>query len=61
VESLRERGYFLGGPLPRWFDDDGLLMQRLLQPPHWDTINLAFDDDRELVRLVREDWESLAG
>lgn len=61
AERLRERGYFLGGPLPRWFDDDGLLMQRMNHRPHWESINLAFDDDRELVRLVREDWESLAG
>jgi hypothetical protein len=61
VELLRQRGYFLGGPLPRWFDDDGLLMQRMEHRPHWESINLAFDDDRELVRLVREDWESLAG
>lgn len=59
AEQLREKGYFLGGPLPRWFDDDGLLMQRLLNRPHWESINLAFDDDRELVRLVREDWEKV--
>jgi len=60
VEKLRERGYFLGGALPRWFDDDGLLMQHLLHRPHWEGINLAFDDDRELVRLVQEDWQNLA-
>ena len=29
VEILRRRGYFLGGALPRWFDDDGLLMQKV--------------------------------
>ena len=28
VETLREQGYFLGGILPRRFDEDGLLMQK---------------------------------
>lgn len=35
VESLRRRGYFLGGALPRWFDSDGLLMQKVLKRPDW--------------------------
>jgi len=26
VDILRNKGYFLGGVLPRWFDEDGLLM-----------------------------------
>ncbi|MHC1742349.1 MAG: hypothetical protein AB9873_04865 [Syntrophobacteraceae bacterium] len=30
VDSLRSRGYFFGGVLPRWFDVDGLLMQKVL-------------------------------
>jgi RimJ/RimL family protein N-acetyltransferase len=27
VSILQDRSYFLGGVLPQWFDDDGLLMQ----------------------------------
>jgi hypothetical protein len=29
VDILRRKGYFLGGSLPRWFDEDGLLMQKV--------------------------------
>ncbi len=28
VVDFSVRGYFLGGVLPRWFDSDGLLMQK---------------------------------
>ncbi|MBN1106361.1 MAG: hypothetical protein JXL84_23345 [Deltaproteobacteria bacterium] len=57
VEILRERGYFLGGALPRWFDDDGLLMQKILKRPDWEGINLYGDRAAEILRLVRADWE----
>lgn len=57
VERLRSRGYFLGGILPRWFDTDGLLMQRLYHTPDWDTIQILLDRSREIVRMVREDWQ----
>lgn len=54
---LRERGYFLGGPLPRWLDTDGLLMQRLLCPPDFDENQLYSDRAREILALVRRDEE----
>jgi hypothetical protein len=57
VETLRDRGYFLGGALPRWFDDDGLLMQKILKRPDWDGICLYTDRAAEILRLVRADWE----
>ncbi len=57
VQSLREQGYFLGGPLPRWFDTDGLLMQKLLCPPDFGEIQLHSDRAREILALVRQDWE----
>ncbi len=56
VDTLRERGYFLGGALPRWFDDDGLLMQKRIGAPCWDTIVLAYDRARRLLEWVRRDW-----
>ncbi len=60
VEFLRQRGYFLGGLLPRWFDNDGLLMQRLAGHPHWDSINLEYDRARTLLSLVRQDWRQVS-
>jgi hypothetical protein len=57
VTVLRERGYFLGGLLPRWFDDDGMLMQKVIGKPDWEGINLYSDRAREILNLVRTDWE----
>jgi hypothetical protein len=56
VDLLRERGYFFGGPLPRWFDGDGLLMQKLLCPPDFGGIVLASDCAKELLEFIKEDW-----
>ncbi|MBM4328080.1 MAG: GNAT family N-acetyltransferase [Deltaproteobacteria bacterium] len=57
VDILREKGYFLGGPLPRWFDDDGLLMQKLLCPPYFDSIKLFSDRARRILEFTKADWE----
>lgn len=56
VDILREQGYFFGGPLPRWFDGDGLLMQKLLCPPDFESIVLASDFAKQLLEFIREDW-----
>lgn len=57
VECLGRRGYFWGSLLPRWFDTDGLLMQRLCHTPDWDGAQILLDRSREIFRIVREDWE----
>lgn len=57
AQALSRRGYFLGGVLPRWFDDDALLMQKIYGSPDWDGIRLFSDRAREILRLVRADWE----
>jgi len=57
VELLRSRGYFVGGVLPRWFDVDGLLMQKVFGPPHWDGIHLFADKAVRILELVKADWE----
>jgi hypothetical protein len=58
VDALREEGYFLGGLLPRWFDNDGLLMQKLFCPPDWEGIQLYTDRAKEILKLVRADFET---
>jgi hypothetical protein len=55
VNTLRGHGYFLGGLLPRWFDDDGLSMQKLFCPPDWEGIQLYTDRSRTILDMVRED------
>jgi GNAT superfamily N-acetyltransferase len=57
VETLRSRGYFFGGILPRWFDDDALLMQKIVGRPNWEGINLFNDRAKQILEFVRNDWE----
>ncbi len=61
VESLRQRGYFLGGILPRWFDVDGLLMQRIFGRPNWEGIRLYSARAEKILEIVKKDWEQTAG
>lgn len=57
VTALRENGYFFGGALPRWFDGDGMLMQKLFCPPDFDGIVLESDFSRKLLDFIIGDWQ----
>ncbi len=59
VEILRQRGYFIGGALPRWFDEDGLLMQKTLHAPDFEQIFLLTKRARKLREMVRQDRETV--
>ena len=59
VEILRRRGYFIGGAMPRWFDDDGLLMQKTLHAPDFEQIFLLTKRARKLCEIVQQDRESV--
>lgn len=59
TDFLRTRGFFLGGILPRWFDVDGLLMQKVTITPNWDGLYLLSDRAKEIETLVRKDWEAV--
>ena len=61
VEILRKRGYFFGGCLPRWFDADGLLMQKVLRPPDFKAPHLHSAKARKILKFVRADWQDLQG
>ena len=61
VKLLQGKGYFLGGLLPQWFDDDGILMQKLLFVPDFDSIHLYTDDSIRIAEFVREDFHRLYG
>lgn len=60
VDILRDKGYFFGGALPRWFDGDGLLMQKLECPPDFDNIILLSEFSKELLQFIQEDREHRA-
>lgn len=61
VDVLRKQGYFFGGVLPRWFDSDGLLLQKLACPPDFDGILLMSDFAKELLEFIRKDREDCSG
>lgn len=61
VDILRERRFFLGGLLPRWFETDGLLMQKTAQQPHWEGIHIHFDRAKRLLEMVQADWKKVGG
>jgi hypothetical protein len=56
VQVLRGKGYFLGGLLPRWFDHDGLLMQKILKRPDWESMQIHYERAKRIRDLVYEDW-----
>ena len=55
VSLLRERGLFLGGFLPRWFDSDGLLLQKVVELPSFESIRLFSRRAQRILSLVGED------
>ncbi len=61
VERLREEGFFFGGLLPRWFDHDAMLLVRLDHEPNWQGIKLYLREMRELLQVVHQDWQQVAG
>jgi len=61
VDALRSQGYFFGGALLRWFDDDGLLLQKRSGAPCWDSIQLHYDRAKRLLDYVRRDWSRTVG
>ena len=56
VDKCRETGYFLGGAAPRWFNQDGLLMQKVFCAPFFDQIQLYSDRAKQLLQIIKDDW-----
>lgn len=61
VGALKKRGYFLGGVLPRWFNEDGLLVQKLIEKPNLDGINLYSDRAAQILRFIEDDRQKIFG
>ncbi|NPU85155.1 MAG: hypothetical protein HPY65_11800 [Syntrophaceae bacterium] len=55
VRTLRGCGYFFGGVLPRWFDDDGLMMQKTLHEPNVPGIRLYTDKAKRILDFILQD------
>ena len=61
VSILQTSGFFIGGVLPQWFDDDGLLMQKILFTPDFESIQLYSDRALRMRDIVKSDWQRLPG
>jgi hypothetical protein len=59
VKILQTGGFFIGGVLPQWFDDDGLLMQKLFFTPDFESIQLYSDRALRIRELVQADRRRL--
>ncbi|HBV96354.1 MAG: hypothetical protein JL50_18270 [Peptococcaceae bacterium BICA1-7] len=59
VDTARKLQYFFGAALPGWFGGDGLIMQKCLDEPNWEGINLYAERSRRLLEMIREDRETV--
>jgi len=59
IDVLRNRRFCLGGALPRWFGEDGFLMQKVLGQPNWEGINLYTERASQILRFIKDDWQGL--
>ena len=57
VDAARTKGYFLGGLLPLWYDQDGLLLQKVAGKPDYSRIKLHPEGARMLLELIRSDHD----
>ena len=57
VDTLRSRGFSLGGLLPLWFGSDGLLMHKYWVDPDFDGLKVHSERAHRIVDLVRRDYE----
>jgi hypothetical protein len=54
-DALRRAGFWYGALLPRWLDDDALLLQKALGEPWFEDIQAYTNDAQALLRFVRAD------
>lgn len=59
VNILREQQYFLGGILPRWFNQDGMLMQKILHEPDVQAVKLYSERASKILEIITDDRKSV--
>lgn len=55
VDALNLRGFSFAALVPRWFDADALLMQKLVCPTDYDNIHLYSDLAKDMLTFIKED------
>lgn len=56
VEELRAHGFIMCGILPRWFDQDALLMQKNNVEPDFAAIRPTTARGKKLIELISANW-----
>jgi len=55
VEVLNRRGFFFSALVMRWFDADGLLLQKLAHPTDYDKMLIYSDFAKDLLKFIIQD------
>jgi hypothetical protein len=55
TEVLNRQGFFFSALIPRWFDGDALLMQKLIHPTNYDEMKIYSDLANEMLQFIIED------
>ena len=60
VDILRRKGYFLGSIMPRWYGDDGLLLQKLTIPSNIGRMKIFSSRSREILTMIQADQQAVS-
>lgn len=55
TDVLNRQGFFFSALVPRWFDGDALLMQKLAHPTNYEEMKLHTDFAREMLKFIIAD------
>lgn len=55
TEVLNHQGFFFSALIPRWFDADALMMQKLVHPTNYDEMKIHSDFAKEMLQFIIED------
>ena len=60
VDILRRQGYFLSSIMPRWYGDDGLLLQKLTIASNIGGMKIFSNRSLDILAMVQEDRQAVA-
>ncbi|MEN6391572.1 MAG: GNAT family N-acetyltransferase [Syntrophomonas sp.] len=60
IDVLRRHRYFLGGVLPRWFETDGMFMQKTMNPPGFGNVQLYSERAQRILEIIESDYRAIS-
>ena len=55
TEVLNRQGFFFAALIARWFDADGLMLQKILQPTNYDHMHIHSDYAKDMLKFIIRD------